>query len=88
MRARDGAVLYRVDGASGTTSVARDGDLPAVTIRTAGDERPAASAPAPTAQQVPSAPQPARAIRVGCEGAVSALVSAEARRMLPGRCLV
>lgn len=87
MRARDGSVLYHVDGATGTTSVARDGDLPAVTIR-AGSEAPAITAP--SAQQAPAAPapQPSRIIRVGCEGAVSSLVSAEARRMLPGRCLV
>jgi hypothetical protein len=87
MRARDGSVLYHVDGATGTTSVARDGDLPAVTIRTGSD---APSVTAPSAQQTPPAPAPlpSRIIRVGCEGAVSALVSPEARRMLPGRCLV
>ena len=92
MRARDGSVVYHVDGTTGTTSVARDGELPAVTIRT-GEETPATLAPrstAPSAQQAPMgpSPQPSRIIRVGCEGAVSALVSPEARRMLPGRCLV
>lgn len=49
------------------------------------------SRPAPSAQGAESEERPVlkprRTMREGCEAALSALVGAEARRMLPGRCI-
>jgi len=86
---RAGQVLYRSDPLTGTTIVAKDVDLPAVTLQ----EHPVAPA-TPVVQQPESkreggeqpAVQPRRVKQVGCEAPVSALARTEASRV-PALCL-
>src|SRR5215213_1407587 len=86
---RNGQVLFHSDPLTNTTVVAKNVDLPVVTIK----EQP--SAPAmPVVQQPepkreggdPATVQPRRPKPVGCEAPVSALARSEASRV-PGLCL-
>ncbi len=84
-KSREGAVLFQADSGAGTTSVAKNVDLPAVTLK---DE------PAPPAVQQPVRTEPGsqpkspapRKKTVGCEAPLSALVRNEAASV-PGLCL-
>ena len=88
-RDRDGQVLYRSDPLTNTTDVAKNVDLPVVTLQ----EHPVAPA-TPVVQQPelkreggdPPAVQPRRTKQVGCEAPVSALARTDASRV-PGLCL-
>lgn len=85
-KSREGAVLFRADPGAGTTEVAKNVDLPAVTLK---DEpaRPAAQQqPARQEGSNPPAPGPRKSRTVGCEGALSTLVRADPHRM-PALCL-
>jgi hypothetical protein len=86
---RDGQVLFRSDPLANTTVVAKNVDLPVVTIK----EQPSAPA-VPMVQRPepkreggdPATVQPPRAKPVGCEAPVSALARSEASRT-PALCL-
>jgi hypothetical protein len=86
---REGQVLYRSDPLTNTTDVAKDVDLPVVTLQ----EHPIAPA-MPVVQQPelkreggdPPTVQPRRSKQVGCEAPVSALARTDASRE-PGLCL-
>jgi hypothetical protein len=87
LRDRDGKVLYRSDPSSGVTTMARDTDLPVVTLK---DEtkRPVAQHPA-NRQEGNEAPREQKQKSrnpVGCVGDVSPLAKASANRM-PSLCL-
>jgi hypothetical protein len=84
-KGRDGSVLFQADSATGTTAVAKNVDLPAVTLKEE-PSRPAAQTPAPSEQRgTPPTPNP-RKKTVGCEAPLSALVRNEAAAK-PGLCL-
>lgn len=82
LRDRMGNVLYRADLPTNTTSVARDVDLPVITVKERV-ESPVASKPAPS---LGAGSGESRTIKTGCEGFVSSLVAHEVRR-IPGRCM-
>jgi hypothetical protein len=98
LRARDGAVLYRSDPLSGTTSVSKGADLPVVTVKERPDgpvayhgptrETPVSQTPtgAREGSETP-APKERKSRTVGCEAALSSLVKG-AGVSLPSRCLV
>jgi len=83
---RDGQVLFRSDPLANTTLVAKNVDLPVVTVK----EQPTApmvQRPEPKREGGdPAAAQPPRAKPVGCEAPVSALARSEASRV-PALCL-
>ena len=86
---RDGQVLFRSDPLANSTIIAKDVDLPVITLK----EEPAAST-APVVQQPPPRQeggdpppaQPRRSKQIGCEAPVSALARSDASRV-PGLCL-
>jgi hypothetical protein len=87
---RDGQVLFRSDPLTGTTVVARDVDIPVVTLK----REPPRPAPLPVVRQ-PEPPreggdspvtQPRNRKQIGCEAPVSALARSDAGR-IPGLCL-
>jgi hypothetical protein len=86
---RDGLVLFRSDPLANSTLVAKDVDLPVITLK----EEPAAST-APVVQQPqptregsePPPTQPRRPKQIGCEPPVSGLARSDASRV-PGLCL-
>lgn len=78
LRDRGGSVLFRSDPVTNTTVVARDVDLPVVTVKERSDS--------PVAPLPPSPAKPRRPAMAGCDGLVSALVDSDANR-LPGLCL-
>jgi hypothetical protein len=87
---RDGQVLYRADPLANTTAVAKNVDLPVVTLR---EEQTAPAVPVVQQQPEPKqeggdppAVQPRRGKPVGCEASVSALARSDASRV-PGLCL-
>ena len=80
LRDKGGTILYRSDDSSNTTFVAKNADLPVITVKERV-ESPVTQRPAPSA-----APEGER-IKAGCEGIVSALVGNDARR-IPSRCVV
>lgn len=79
LRDRTGNVLYRADAAANTTTVAKDADLPVITVKERVDS-PVARQPAPSlgAGEGPR-------LKTGCEGLVSSLVAHDVRR-IPSRC--
>ncbi|WP_298953920.1 hypothetical protein [uncultured Methylobacterium sp.] len=80
LRNAAGEIVYRTDRLSNTTLVARDTEVPHVTLRSREG--------APVVQKSPTASEtPPRRMLEGCEGAVSSLAGQEARRLLPSRCL-
>ncbi|MEH3144637.1 MAG: hypothetical protein PGN34_04665 [Methylobacterium frigidaeris] len=80
LRNAAGEVVYRTDRISNTTLVARDTEVPHITLRSRED--------APVVRKAPLASEtPPRRMLEGCEGAVSSLAGQEARRLLPSRCL-
>jgi hypothetical protein len=87
---RDGQVLFRSDPLTGTTVVAKDLDVPVVTLKI----EPALPTPVPVVRQ-PEPPreggdspvtQPRSRKQIGCEAPVSALAKSDAGR-IPGLCL-
>jgi hypothetical protein len=84
LRSRDGTVLYRSDPLSNTTTVAKDADLPVITLK----EAPSPVVRPPTRPHQESE-QPRggkrRATPIGCEAVVSSLVGEDIRQ--PGLCL-
>jgi hypothetical protein len=86
---REGRVLFRADPLAGTTTVARDVDLPVVTLK---DEPtppavPVVQRPAPKQEESETPSEPPRKSRtIGCEAPVSALARSEASRT-PSLCL-
>ena len=86
---RDGQVLFRSDPLANSTIIAKDVDLPVITLK----EEPAAST-APVVQRPPPRQeggdpppaQPRRSKQIGCEAPVSALARSDASRV-PGLCL-
>jgi hypothetical protein len=82
LRSRSGDVLYKSDPMSGTTSMARDADLPVLNPR---DEGPVVQKPArPQPIERPRASDP-KLRPPGCEGVVSPLTRIDSS--LPGLCL-
>ena len=88
LRDRDGKVLYKSDPHSGTTTYARDTDLPVVTLKE-NVRAPAAQHPVSQREgiEVPREQKPKARKPVGCLGDVSPLAKASADRM-PSLCLV
>jgi hypothetical protein len=90
LRDRDGRILFQADPLSNTTVLARDVDLPVLTVKDE-DRSPVVQRPvtAPTERREESE-QPVSTDRkrktVGCEGPVSALARGNAS--MPGLCLV
>jgi hypothetical protein len=85
-KSRDGAVLFRVDPEEGTTAVAKNVDLPAVTLN---GEPVRSTVQQPVRSQEGSNPptqNPRKSRTIGCEAVVSNLVKNEASRV-PGLCL-
>jgi hypothetical protein len=87
---RDGQVLFRSDPLTSTTVVARNVDIPVVTLRV----EPAPPPPIPVVRK-PEPPreggdspvtQPRPPKQIGCEAPVSALARSDAGR-IPGLCL-
>ena len=84
---RNGAVLFQADSTTGTTTVARDVDLPVVTLKEEPAAAPVVQRPAPKQEgSNPPAPQGRKIRTVGCEAALSTLVRNEAS-FVPGLCL-
>lgn len=84
---RNGAVLFQADSMTGTTTVARDVDLPVVTLKEEPAPAPVVQRPAPKQEgSNPPAPQGRKTRTVGCEAALSTLVRNEASSV-PGMCL-
>ena len=87
---RDGQVLFRSDPLTGTTVVAKDLDVPVVTLKM----EPAPPTPAPVVRQPEPAregkespvTQPRSRKQIGCEAPVSALAKSDAGG-IPGLCL-
>ena len=79
LRDGSGTILYRSDRVANTTLVAKDADLPSITVK---QDRVAPVVQRPIA----GADEGEKRLKVGCEGVVSPLVSHEARRRT-GRCL-
>jgi hypothetical protein len=90
LRNRDGRLLYRSDPLTNTTLVAKDAELPVVTLKE-GAASPVVqrSASPPQASPPQESEQPngkeLKVVPLGCEGTVSSLVGEGGR--LPGRCL-
>lgn len=79
LRDGSGTILYRSDRVANTTLVAKDADLPSITVKQNGV--------APVVQRPVAGPDEGeKRLKVGCEGVVSPLVNHEARRRT-GRCL-
>ena len=87
LRDRDGKVLYKSDPESGTTTYARDTDLPVVTLKESV-RAPATQHPVSRREgiEVPREQKPKARKPVGCLGDVSPLAKASADRM-PSLCL-
>ena len=87
LRDRDGKLLYKSDPHSGVTTLARDTDLPVVTLK---DEFQGPVAQHPVNRQegneAPQEPKQKKRNPVGCLGDVSPLAKASANRM-PSLCL-
>lgn len=79
LRDKAGNVLYRTDVAANTTTVAKDADLPVITVKERADS-PVVKRPAPSLGAGEG-----RGLKTGCEGLVSSLVAHEVRR-IPSRC--
>lgn len=79
LRDGSGTILYRSDRVANTTLVAKDADLPSITVKQDG-------VAAVVQRPVAGADEGEKRLKVGCEGVVSPLVSHEARRRT-GRCL-
>jgi hypothetical protein len=84
LRDQGGRVLYKSDPASGTTVVAKDVDLPVVTLKER-DREPVVEPPAQRQSNEPPSPKARNTNPAGCEGAVSSLVRSDHR--VPGLCL-
>ena len=96
LKGRDGSVLYSSDPLSNTTVVAKDADLPVVTLTETASvpvvqNTPAAPAATGTQEGREGTEQPTNAPRkprtIGCETVVSPLVRNSAGRE-PSRCVV
>lgn len=95
LRSRDGAVLYSSDPLSNTTLVAKDADLPVVTLTDTASVPVVQNAPAAPARaqedsregSEPKIPAPRKPRTIGCESEVSPLVRNSAGRE-PSRCVV
>jgi hypothetical protein len=86
---RDGQVLYKSDPLANTTDVAKNVDLPVVTLQEhpVAPTTPVVQQPEPKQEGAnPPAVQPRRSKQVGCEAPVSALARTEASRE-PALCL-
>lgn len=87
LRDQNGTVLYRSDPRTGTTTFARDTDLPVVTLK---EESPGPVAQHPARRQegneAPQQQKPKSRNPIGCVGDVSPLAKASANRM-PSLCL-
>ena len=88
LRDRNGEVLYRADPLSGITTVAKNADLPIITlkeeVRAPAMQHPAA--PQREGTELPADQKPKRRNPVGCLGDVSPLAKAGADRT-PSLCL-
>lgn len=86
LRGRNGEVLYRSDPRSGITTIAKNTDMPVLTLKE-DMQGPAVQHPAaPTSQSGEEPRKTKRQTPVGCMGDVSPLVSASANRS-PSLCL-
>ncbi|PVE22137.1 hypothetical protein DC522_22775 [Microvirga sp. KLBC 81] len=87
LRGSNGEVLYRSDPRSGITTMAKNTDLPILTMKE-DLQRPAVQHPPATQREGSDegARKPKRQTPVGCMGDVSPLASASANRM-PSLCL-
>jgi hypothetical protein len=87
LRDQDGKVLYKSDPRTGTTTFARDTDLPVVTLK---EEVKSPVAQHPTRRQegneTPQERKPKNRNPIGCTGDVSPLAKASGNRM-PSLCL-
>ena len=87
LRDRSGAVLYRSDPLTNTTLVAKDADLPVVTLKEESVS-PVVRQPVPSREgnEVPATKGRTKSVP-GCEAPVSPLAS-QGRDRMPGLCLV
>jgi hypothetical protein len=87
LRDRNGTILFRSDPLTNTTLIAKDTDLPVVTLKEEGVS-PVVQQPLPSREGNEPPPPKERAKRVpGCEAPVSPLAG-QGRDGLPGLCLV
>jgi hypothetical protein len=87
LRDRNGTILFRSDPLTNTTLIAKDTDLPVVTLKEEGSS-PVVHQPIPSREGNEPPPPKERAKRVpGCEAPVSPLAG-QGRDRLPGLCLV
>ena len=88
LRDRDGTILFRSDPLTNTTLVAKDADLPVVTLKEQGTS-PVVQQPIPS-REGSEAPQPpqGKTTLPGCEAPLSPLANRGVASRTPGLCLV